>query len=105
MKKMTYRLVPSLLALSLALFSVACGDGKEGLTAENVTLEECKDLFGEADTEASSEALDEDSEEMLPGDYDGDGDEDEDDEAIKERCEELMAEDEASEDDDSEAES
>lgn len=104
MKKMTYRLVPTLLALPLALVSVACGDGKEGLTAENVTLEECNDLFGEDDTEASSEGEDVDSEEMLEGDYDADGDEDEDDDAIKERCEELMADDDASENGDSEAE-
>lgn len=104
MKKMTYRLVSTMLVLPLSLVSVACGGGDDGLTAENVTLEECNDLFSEDEAEAPAESDDEDSEEMLEGDYDADGDEDEDDEAIKERCEELMAEDEAAEDEDSDAE-
>jgi hypothetical protein len=93
MKKMNYRLVAILLAFPLALSAVACGE-KEGLTAENVTLEECNDLFPEEETADASEA---EEDEMLEGDYDADGDEDKDDEAIKERCEELMAEDDEAE--------
>lgn len=103
MKKMTYRLFPVLLAFPLALASVACSGGDEGVTAENITLDECRDLFTE-EADDTSEAEDDDSEATLAGDYDADGDEDDDDDAIKERCEELMAEDNASADKESDAE-
>lgn len=86
MKRMTYRSGFVLLALSMT--AVACKGEK--LTAENVTLEECEELFGESDAP---------SEEAKAGDYDDDGDEDEDDEAIAERCDELLKEAEASQED------
>ncbi len=97
MKMMTYRVTAVVTAASFALLSVACSGSDDGLTAENITVEECADLFPADDgTEEDDDAdEDSDSEEMLEGDYDADGDVDEDDEAIEERCVELMAEAEA----------
>jgi hypothetical protein len=66
------------LVMAVALFSVACGD--KGVTAENVTVEECEELFPEDGTDESE------------GDFDDDGDADEDDVAIEDRCVELLAE-------------
>jgi hypothetical protein len=90
MKNRTYKLLPALMAVPFAFLTVACG-GDE-VTAENITLEECNDLFGEV---AESESTDEDaeSEDMVEGDYNGDGEADSDDEDIAKKCEELMAED------------
>lgn len=97
MKMMTYRTVAILMAAPFALLSVACSGSEDGLTAENITLDECVDLFPEEGDDAE-EDMDEDSDggEMLEGDYDADGDVDDDDEAIENRCEELMSDEESS---------
>lgn len=102
MKKMTHHLVPVLLAFPMSLVAVACSGNNEGVTAENITKEECDDLFAEGEAEDTSESEEVDAEETLEGDYDADGDEDEDDDAIEERCEELMAEEDEAADEESE---
>jgi hypothetical protein len=64
--------------LSLALLTLACSSK---VTAKNVTLEECKDLFPDYAPQSEAER-----------DYDDDGDYDDDDDAIKDRCCELLDE-------------
>lgn len=80
MKKMTYRAGSAVMMVSLSLASVACGGGDK-VTAENITLEECQDLFEGASSEEAEET-----------DYDGDDDVDDDDAAIADRCGELLEE-------------
>lgn len=87
MMKLTY--APLMAAMTLGLVTVACGDGEDPITAENVTLEQCEELFGDdADEVAAGGAA------PVEGDYNDDGVADEEDEAIEEKCDELMAEDE-----------
>lgn len=81
MKNFAYTKATALIAIPCAMLLAACGGGDD-LTAENITVEECEELFGEGA-------------EDVEGDYDDDGDTDEDDTAIEERCVELMADEES----------
>jgi hypothetical protein len=86
MMKLTY--APLMAAMTLGFMTVACGGGDDPITAENVTLEQCEELFGEdagGDVAAGGAA-------PVEGDYNEDGVADEEDDAIKEKCDELMAE-------------
>jgi hypothetical protein len=81
--KMTQIRLASLTLLScVSLSTIACSSE---LTAENITLEECQEIFGEDAAEPDKDAVE--------GDYNEDGTADEGDEAIAERCIELMTED------------
>jgi hypothetical protein len=65
----------------LSWSTIACNSE---LTAENITLEECQEIFGEDAAEPEKGAVE--------GDYNEDGTADDEDEAIFERCVELMTE-------------
>lgn len=77
--KIRYASLTLLSCISLSM--IACGSE---LTAENITLEECQEIFGEDAAEPEEDAVE--------GDYNEDGTADEEDEAIAERCIELMTE-------------
>jgi hypothetical protein len=85
MIEMTYPRIAAVLVLPLAMLAVACGGEDDPITADNVTLEQCEELFPEDGGDAAGGAG------ALDGDYDDDGDEDEDDTAIEDKCVELMA--------------
>lgn len=93
MKNVTLGRMLVCLLLPVSLSAVACGGGEDPITADNVTLEQCEELFGEADEAPAAGGSDDGA---VEGDYDDDGDADDDDDAIKERCDELMAEDDGS---------
>jgi hypothetical protein len=93
MKNVTYGRILVCMLAPFGLLTVACGGGDDEITAENITLEQCEEIFGEGSDDAAADAGDAaGGAGSLPGDYDEDGDEDEDDDAIEERCVELMAE-------------
>lgn len=95
MQKLTYSRVMMALLLPFGMLTVACGDGEDDpITAENVTLEQCEEIFSE-DADAGEDAAG--GAGAVEGDYNDDGVADEEDDAIKERCDELMADAEAEE--------